>query len=71
MAEMPEHGASSPHYCASVFVPTTVLGGSALWTIEVPNDPVWLGTEFFQQALVLEPGFQPVVSNGGLGRIGG
>jgi hypothetical protein len=54
-----------------VFVPTTVLGGSALWTIEVPNDPVWLGTEFFQQALVLEPGFQPVVSNGGLGRIGG
>ncbi len=37
-------------------IPLTKVGSTAYWPLELPCDPEFVGTEFFQQTLVLSPG---------------
>ncbi len=60
---------------ADVVLATTTSGtGDAAITETVPNNPALVGTHFYTQFVVVEPGanaLNMVVSNGGLGSIGG
>jgi hypothetical protein len=55
-------------------VALTIQNGAARWSGLLPADPALLGARFFDQALSLEPGSNPlgaVLSAGGEGRVGG
>ncbi|MHC5064099.1 MAG: hypothetical protein ACYTG5_09000 [Planctomycetota bacterium] len=54
-------------------IPLMISGGQALWNLEIPSGPDWLGVEFFQQAAVVDlslPGLPIVMSNAMSGIIG-
>jgi hypothetical protein len=56
-----------------VTYPIVNVGGSALWTLNLPNQPAFLGSRFFNQAATFDPGANPggvTVSNAGDGTIG-
>ncbi|MCR9245385.1 MAG: PKD domain-containing protein [bacterium] len=48
-------------------------GGSATWSLPIPNDPSFVCLSFYQQAIVVDPGFNPAgatASNAGAATIG-
>ena len=53
--------------------PLSKSGGTASWTLGIPNNPVLAGQSFYQQALVGDPGvnaFGAVMSNAGTALVG-
>ncbi|MBL9077630.1 MAG: hypothetical protein JNL08_09010 [Planctomycetes bacterium] len=55
------------HVSLDAIVPVVGAGTQAKWLLPIPADPVWVGTRFYNQALVLDPlagnGFGAVTSD--------
>ncbi len=63
----------SLHVSLDVIAPLTAGSGSALWSIPIPAETLFVGQRFFQQVLVLDPGANVLgitLANAGEARIG-
>lgn len=43
------------HVSLDAILPVTGTNHQAKWSLPIPNDPVWVGTRFYNQALVPDP----------------